>query len=268
MQKIAIEKGGKCLSDAYLSNKTKLRWQCSKKHEWKAIPNTIKQGGWCPTCAGHLPLTIQDMQELAREHGGKCLSDSYIDNKTPLLWQCSKGHQWPAKPNNIKSNNSWCPICSSGKYEQICRNYFEILFNIQFSRVKPLWLKLENGNRLELDGYNESLTIAFEHQGGQHYKFIEGFVHKSEQEFKEQQKRDEIKRKICKQHNILLIEIPQLFTLTKPQDLPKIVKQELENANYSIPEKFNQVIVRKDGLVTDESDDKSKVELVKQLEIW
>ena len=56
MRKLAIERGGKCLSTKYTSNKTKLRWQCKKGHEWEAIPHNIKQGHRCPKCSEIRPV--------------------------------------------------------------------------------------------------------------------------------------------------------------------------------------------------------------------
>ena len=54
------------------------------------------------------------MQELAASKDGKCLSKVYVDSHTKLSWECSQGHAWDAKPNNV-SNGTWCPICSKGK---------------------------------------------------------------------------------------------------------------------------------------------------------
>ena len=51
MQATAKERGGKCLSTSYVHSKTKLRWQCAEGHEWEAVPNSVKSGSWCPTCA-------------------------------------------------------------------------------------------------------------------------------------------------------------------------------------------------------------------------
>ena len=52
-QELAESKGGKCLSTEYKSNKTKLVWQCSEKHEWNNSFSHIKNGGhWCPRCSG------------------------------------------------------------------------------------------------------------------------------------------------------------------------------------------------------------------------
>lgn len=61
-------------------------------------------------------LTIHDMKELAKKHNGKCLSISYINMHTKLMWKCKLNHIWKADPSNIKSNH-WCPYCAgNAKY--------------------------------------------------------------------------------------------------------------------------------------------------------
>ena len=114
MHKIAEARNGKYLSDSYINSKTKLLWECKKKHQWEAAPVTIKAGKWCRVCAGNAKLTIGELQKIAEEHGGKCLSDSYINFKTKLLWECAKGHQWEAIPSNIK-RGQWCWECYQSK---------------------------------------------------------------------------------------------------------------------------------------------------------
>ena len=57
-------------------------------------------------------LTIEDMQEIAKARGGICLSTEYVNNKTKLEWQFSRGHIWKQRPDMIKNDNNWCPICS------------------------------------------------------------------------------------------------------------------------------------------------------------
>ncbi|PKP58873.1 MAG: hypothetical protein CVT88_06570 [Candidatus Altiarchaeales archaeon HGW-Altiarchaeales-1] len=88
MQKLAESKRGKCLSTEYVNALTKLKWMCKEGHTWEAIPKCIKSGHWCPYCAGNAKLTIEDMQELAKNNGGKCLSTEYINTRTKLKWQC------------------------------------------------------------------------------------------------------------------------------------------------------------------------------------
>ncbi len=55
--------------------------------------------------------TIEEMQEIAMERDGKCLSDTYVNAHRKLLWQCAEGHQWEAPPYNVKIG-SWCLVCA------------------------------------------------------------------------------------------------------------------------------------------------------------
>ena len=109
MRSIAEERGGKCLSDVYVHYHRKLLWECAEGHQWEATPSNIKKGSWCPHCAQNKG-TIEEMQKIAEERGGKCLSDTYVNSRTNLLWECSEGHQWEATPYNIKKG-SWCRKC-------------------------------------------------------------------------------------------------------------------------------------------------------------
>jgi hypothetical protein len=51
MHQIATERGGICISQHYQNARTKIRWRCTKGHEWEAVPYSIKLGTWCPICA-------------------------------------------------------------------------------------------------------------------------------------------------------------------------------------------------------------------------
>jgi hypothetical protein len=114
-QRIALQNGGKCLSLEYLNSSSVLRWKCGDGHEWLARPSSVKAGTWCPFCARNLPLNLEEMQEIAEQRGGSCLSIRYKNSHTTLLWECSRGHHWRASPANIKSGTwrrgTWCPQC-------------------------------------------------------------------------------------------------------------------------------------------------------------
>lgn len=112
----ALNKGGKCLSDHYEGGKMKLLWQCEKGHQWtSSVQSVVGAGSWCPTCARNVRLTIEEMQEIAKERGGKCLSTKYVNSKTKLLWECKRGHQWESTPLSVKSRKSWCPYCANNR---------------------------------------------------------------------------------------------------------------------------------------------------------
>ena len=109
-QQIARARGGVCLSHAALSGGSRLKWQCAEGHRWTAKLYKVKYGNWCPRCAGRAPLSLADMQRLAAERGGKCLSAEYVNNHTRLQWRCSEGHEWWARPYDIR--RTWCPHCA------------------------------------------------------------------------------------------------------------------------------------------------------------
>jgi len=114
MHALAHAREGKCLSTVYVNTKTKLEWECQKGYQWFAVPNSVKQGSWCPHCAGNQLKTLKDMQILASANGGRCLSDTYINSRTKLLWKCRSGHRWWAAPDIIQQGR-WCEICHRQK---------------------------------------------------------------------------------------------------------------------------------------------------------
>ena len=112
MQVLAEARGGSCLSTVYVNGSTKLRWRCAEGHEWDAMPGNLRnRGSWCPKCAGLATLTLDEMQRIAKDRGGVCLSTTYVNRKAKLRWRCSEGHEWEANANSVKGNGSWCRAC-------------------------------------------------------------------------------------------------------------------------------------------------------------
>ena len=105
-------RGGKCLSTEYINSKTKILLECEKGHQWEATPNAIKKKTWCPHCARKVKRTIEEMHQIAKDRGGRCLSDTYNDGHTKLLWECSEGHQWEAASVRVRLQGSWCSTCA------------------------------------------------------------------------------------------------------------------------------------------------------------
>lgn len=52
-QRIALERGGQCLSTEYVRSREKLHWLCHRGHSWHSAFSNIRAGRWCPTC-GHM----------------------------------------------------------------------------------------------------------------------------------------------------------------------------------------------------------------------
>ena len=109
------EKKGKVISGEYINNRSKFLIECANGHQWKTYPYLIIKGHWCRVCASKIVSESQkdDLNtfiDLAISKGGKCLSTQYINAQNKLLLECSKGHQWLARPQGIK-NGKWCRKC-------------------------------------------------------------------------------------------------------------------------------------------------------------
>lgn len=295
MRQLARSRGGRCLSSGYRGRFVKLRWRCGKGHEWDATPDSLlNAGSWCPHCAGRMRLDLREMKALARKRGGKCLSKEYVNSDTPLVWQCARGHTWRTRPYHVKAGHwckrcaamdkwparldrmrrlaekrggkclskqyqgpdlklewecaqghrwlatpeviqagIWCPHCAGGISEEMCRVYFEHIFGRRFPKGRPGWLRSESGNQMELDGYCESLRLAFEHHGTQHSKRIAHF--ERARTLEQQKDADKRKRNLCRRHGVTLIEIPALFKSTRLADLGAHILKECRQKRTDLP---------------------------------
>jgi hypothetical protein len=115
-QRLAEEKGGRCLSAEYKNTKAYLKWKCAvaEHSEWEATGDAIRnQKQWCAACAGRPALTIADAHKLAEAKGGRCLSEVYVNNAGDLEWQCDvdEKHTWFTCYACVKSGH-WCPHCA------------------------------------------------------------------------------------------------------------------------------------------------------------
>lgn len=232
MWQIAEQRGGKCLSKKYIDATTKLHWQCEAGHVWEAIPASILRGSWCGQCSGNASLSIEEMRKIAEDRGGICLSAQYTNSGTSLKWKCADGHEWMATPSSIKMG-SWCPECGlKNIVENICREIFEKIFNKKFPKIKPAWLVNDDGNRMEFDGYNEKLQMAFEYHGEQHYNYKEFFYRGDKEKFIKRKNDDAEKHRLSKINGIRLIEIPHTISVL---DLYKYIIAQCKNLDIPIP---------------------------------
>jgi hypothetical protein len=180
-------------------------------------------GRGCPLCGPSAPITLEDAKNIAKKFGGELLSEGVdVASTNALTWKCANGHIFDKIYSEIKNKGTWCNLCSlPWKSEEICRIYFETIFEKKFIKCRPNWLVNETGFRLELDGFCDELKLAFEHNGEQHITYQSVFS-KSRLEYI--QSNDNTKLEICKNNGINLIIIPQLYSRTPIKKLEKIVK--------------------------------------------
>lgn len=114
-------RGGRCLDTTWRGNTFKYTFECSEKHQWKAVSSNVlprkssPKGSWCPRCHGNNEYSIEDIQKIAKKLGGKCLSNEYLGMNKKLDWECTEGHRWSATPSGAVHRGTWCPKCGRRK---------------------------------------------------------------------------------------------------------------------------------------------------------
>jgi len=228
-----FEKNGILYPDMYTAgSRNKVWWKCPEgnDHEWYASIGHRSRGVGCPICAGQLVVKSNCLatthQDLIKEwdYGkNKPLTPENVTSgsKKKVYWICNKDteHKWKTSILTRALQGCGCPICakqtniSETKMYEIIKEIFKGLESIRGYR--PKWL-----NKMELDVYIPSYNIGFEYQGIQHFKPKEYFGGKIA--YKEQLKRDKIKKSICAKRGVKLIYINYEEDLSEKLIIQKI----------------------------------------------
>lgn len=175
------------------------------------------------------------IKKIVEQKGGSVVSDTYVKAKVNMTFKCTEGHIFKATPNNIKLGK-WCPTCNIKQNELYMSEIINYIFpDNEFKKIRPNWLKNNEGNNLELDLYCQELNLAFEYNGPQHYVFVKHF-HKTEENLKKRQQDDLIKYELCKKNNIVLIIIPYTVSSNEMYDFV-INELQKHKIKFSKPEK-------------------------------
>ena len=212
-------------------------WECGKcGHIWETSANNVKRGSWCRVCQYNLlsnkfRTPYYELVALAKKIGivktgyaGKFLSskEEYVKARDPshhkFEWECGKCKSIFEMDITHVRRPQWCPTCTEGESEKICRGFFERVFQAKFPKQRPEWLVNPfSGGQMHLDGYCKKLELAFEFNGPQHYVFYPKY-HRKYGDFVKQQERDSIKSQLCKKNGITLIVVPYTLDYGEFQD--------------------------------------------------
>lgn len=178
--------------------------------------------------------TAEEFIQQVNEHsceGSYTLISEYVNQTTKILLRHNAcGFIWSVRPSDVLNGRSRCPKCGrkESKGAKFITNELQS-YGIIFDKEHQL-----DNSRQRFDFYIKTPLheIAIEYNGEQHYK--ESFYYRNSLE--EIQALDEKKRQYCKDHNIILIEIPywlkeeEISTLLKDQ-VQRLVQSDVELSN-------------------------------------
>lgn len=173
---------------------------CEECHDYKRVTRSIKM-------TENMKLSIKAAEELLNI---KCLNiDEYQHSSDSLEWKCLDCNDIKYRNiGNILYKSIKCPKCSSGISEAICREILENLYpGYEFKSTRLNILKSAKDRNLELDCYSKELSLALEYQGIQHCKYVPFLHNDNPENFEEQKARDNLKIKLCSDHEIYLVHV-------------------------------------------------------------
>lgn len=169
-------------------------WICEEGHKWETRVADRKKHG-CPYCSGRL---VNEQNCLATTHPE--LSSQWHPTKNKELtpqnisfgstkkvwWICEKEHEWEVSPNARTGKatkpggiSTGCPTCSDSAGTSFPEQSL-------FYYIKTIFPDSENRhflNKLEVDIYIPSLSIAIEYDGGFYHKDLKRDLRKQKKLF-------------------------------------------------------------------------------------
>ena len=106
------------LTTEYKYNGQKLEYICNMGHH-----HSVTWANWehnkrrCPYCAGNIKYTFDEVKFIFKSRGLTILDDVYINNGTPIRYECSEGHRHQVTLTDLLSGDG-CPYCSPGKVKR------------------------------------------------------------------------------------------------------------------------------------------------------
>lgn len=204
----------------YKKAKVKIKIICPEHGIFKQTPSShIHQKTGCPKCSKkHQYSTKEFVTKSMEMHGdrydyGKV---EYKNNYTYVTIICDKHGEFKQTPSNHLRGKG-CSICGNSHSETIISQYLN-KHGIDYSHQHK-FDDCKHLRRLPFDFYLPEYNTCIEFNGKQHYHIVEFFG--GTKGFKQQQKRDKIKKEFCKEMGI------DLIVIRYDEDIVKVLKSVL-----------------------------------------
>ncbi len=108
--------GFKLLKSNWQGWNAQYRFRCGNGHE-------ISRSGShlyyhivaCPTCRNE--ESLRQLDQLARQAGGRCLSEQYVGRTASYQFVCREGHVFEKTASNLQKG-SWCVLCARAEHSK------------------------------------------------------------------------------------------------------------------------------------------------------
>lgn len=119
---------GRAIYDVWPGVDYNIQLECQQGHRWSTLAlNVLYHNHWCKECSDDsMRLGLKSAMAFAVSHDGECLSTSYRNVKTALLWRCREGHTWQGRLDNMKRTGRFCPVCRNAKRSPFASNLEEL----------------------------------------------------------------------------------------------------------------------------------------------
>lgn len=211
-EEVFIERSNKVHNNKYIYTKVyingnlhnKVTITCPIHGDFTQIAQDHLNGHGCPLCAiENCKLTTEELIEKANKvHNNKYGYNKTIANgyKNEIIITCPiHGDFKQTIESHLKG--SGCHICKQSHLENEVKQFLDEN-NMEYIQQKTFeWLR--DKKKLHIDFYLPTYSIAIECQGEQHFVPVEYFG--GEENLYNIIRRDELKYKLCKEHNIKVI---------------------------------------------------------------
>lgn len=238
VQNLFEQKGFTLLSEEYIFNQQKLKYECSNGHISLIRLNALKAGVGCKQCLhDSMKKNYDDIKKDFSDNNCTLLSKSYKNNREKLKYMCKCGNISYINYDDFKQGYRCGCIFSKG--EDAIRKYFDNK-NINYITQKT-YSDCKDTQMLRFDFYVNN-TFLVEYDGRQHFLPFELFG--GSESLKMSKKRDVIKNKYCLDNNIKLLRI----SYKEMNKINKILDDYLDNFNsvkiitYSNPKIYDEFI--------------------------
>ena len=172
---------------------------------WVRQDKFTSEGQRCPKCQHHQSTAMYKKLLNNKSLGGyTLLDDEYMGSKDIQQYQCNQCGRKFTQRADLMLQGAGCPYCIESKGEKLVQHILEQVYHLKQDKDYIYGYILPN--KLHLDFYLPAYRVGIEYDGEQHYYPVNYFG--GETTYKHVVKRDKIKDKYCKEHNIKLIRIP------------------------------------------------------------